>query len=351
MNVATAITENTTFSREPVAPLSSAPASPSVGSLLVQLDHYRRQTEWLATVNRLQARLAGANDLPGMIDAFSVWLMPQVAHDLVAFRNHDLSREHLQCSCHGPQRRRIIRAGKRLLDAPLLEENAPCQWQGEFYGCRWRLDFDQESGLLLVLRRNRHIDSAGVDILGKAANILVDPLQRALEYEKLFELARHDSLTGLANRRILDERLPALLDRAARYHHPLTLASMDLDGFKQLNDTYGHAEGDQALRRVAATLSAMVRNSDLLVRMGGDEFILLLPDSDLAAAKILAKRICQAVAALPVGNSDHGRLGISIGLSQWRPGLETEEWLQRADEALYRAKARGTSWVCLDKKR
>lgn len=356
MNAATAIIEQpplerADFGREPVATPRPAAAGPSVGSLLVQLDHYRRQTEWLATVNRLQSRLAGAHDLPGMIDAFSVWLMPQVPHDLVAFRNHDGSREHLQCSCHGPQRRRILRAGKRLLDAPLRGENAPCQWQGAFYGCRWRLDFDQQSGLLLVLRRDRHIDSAGVDIFGKAAQILLDPLHRALEYEKLFELARHDSLTGLANRRVLDERLPALLDRAARYHHPLTLASMDLDGFKQLNDTYGHAEGDQALCRIAATLSEMVRHSDLLIRMGGDEFVLILPDSDLEAAKMLAKRICKAVSAISVDHSDRGMLGISIGLSQWRPELETEEWLQRADEALYQAKARGTCWVCLDKKR
>lgn len=321
----------------------------NVSRLLVQLDHYRRQTVWLAMVNKLQARLAGATDLAGMLEAFSVWLMPRLEHDLVAFRNADHSREHILCSSHGPVRREIIEAAHGLLDEGLPNPESPCRWEGGFYGCRWRLELPNDKGLLMVLRRDVAIDTDGVELLARTIEIMNEPLQRALEYEDLFEQARRDFLTGLANRRVFDERIGPMLDSATRYHHPLTLLSMDLDHFKQLNDTHGHAEGDRALREVADTLSGMVRTSDLLVRMGGDEFVLALPDSEPRAAKILAHRICRAVSALSLGEEGKDRLGISVGIAPWWPGLSLEEWLHRADEALYRAKSVGCCWVCLNK--
>lgn len=320
-----------------------------VSNLLVQLDHYRRQTVWLAMVNKLQARLAGATDLPGMLEAFSVWLMPRLEHDLVAFRNADHTREHILCSSHGPVRREIITAAHTLLDEGLPNPESPCRWEGGFFGCRWRLELPHDDALLMVLRRDVAINAEGVELLARTIEIMSEPLQRALEYEDLFEQARRDFLTGLANRRVFDERIGPLLDSANRYHHPLTLLSMDLDRFKQLNDTHGHAEGDRALCRVANTLAAMVRTSDLLVRMGGDEFVLVLPDSDARSAKILAHRICRSVGALSFGETGNDRLGISIGIAPWSPGLALTEWLHRADEALYRAKSVGCCWVCLNK--
>lgn len=347
MNAAVAINHSQV---QELAVQSSADAGANVSSLLVELDHYRRQTAWLAMVNKLQARLAGATDLAGMLEAYSVWLMPQLEHDLVAFRNAAHTHEHILCSSHGPIRRGIIRAARNLLDEGIPAPDSPCRWEGDFFGCRWGLELAADSGLLLILRRGMGIDGDGVELLARTMEIMVEPLQRALEYEDLFEQARRDFLTGLANRRVFDERIGALLESARRYRHPLTLLSMDLDRFKQLNDTHGHAEGDRALCRVAATLTAMVRTSDLLVRMGGDEFLLVLPDSDARAAKILAHRICRAIAALRFGEGAHNdQLGISIGISPWTPGLTREEWMQRADEALYRAKSVGCCWVCLNK--
>ncbi|MDZ7642333.1 MAG: GGDEF domain-containing protein [Desulfurivibrio sp.] len=332
----------------PAAPVEPGTVN-SVNSLLLQLDHYRRQTSWLALVNKLQARLAGATDLAGMLEAYSVWLMPQLEHDLVAFRNTGQNHQHLLCSCHGPERRDIIDAAHTMLEQGMPDRAAPCSWEGDFFGCRWGLQLGEDSGLLLILRRQREFTADEIELLARTVEIMSEPLQRALAYEDLFEQARRDFLTGLDNRRVFDERIGPLLENARRYQHPLTLLSMDLDRFKELNDTHGHAEGDRALRRVATTLSAMVRTSDLLVRMGGDEFLLVLPDSDSRAAKILAHRICRAVNALHFGEGGSSeRLGISIGIVPWTADLALNDWLGRADEALYRAKSVGCCWVCLN---
>jgi diguanylate cyclase (GGDEF)-like protein len=167
-------------------------------------------------------------------------------------------------------------------------------------------------------------------------------------YEDLFAQARRDMLTGLDNRRVFEERIGAMLETARRHNRPITVASMDLDHFKQINDTLGHAAGDTALQMVAKALTGMVRNSDLLVRMGGDEFVLVLPDTGIDAARLLAERLCGAVDGLALNAGDGSRLGVSIGLVQWSPEMSKDEWLQRADEVLYQAKKTGRCRVCVE---
>ena len=100
------------------------------------------------------------------------------------------------------------------------------------------------------------------------------------------------------------------------------------------------------LQKVAASMERMVRNCDILARMGGDEFMLIMPDTTLAAAEILADRLCQSINQLDLPGSGPGILGISIGLVEWQPGLDKKKWIQKADETLYRAKAEGRSRVC-----
>ena len=160
--------------------------------------------------------------------------------------------------------------------------------------------------------------------------VLSEPLQRALDYEDLFDQVRQDSLTGLANRRVFDEQIPPLLASARRHGFPVTLCSMDLDKFKQVNDQFGHAEGDRVLRQVALTFAKMVRSSDILVRMGGDEFFLVLPYTDLQSAHCLGQRLCHAVDALDIFSKPGEKFGVSIGLVQWHPDLSKEEWIQNA---------------------
>ncbi len=322
--------------------------------LMVELDRYRRQSEWLKQVNELHARLAGATDLQGMIEAFSVWLTPLVEHDLIAYRSLDRSRVHIICSCHGPDRRLAMQTAEEVFEKIDCQLDGTCCEWGPFFVQQWQMSFGADTlaaqqGCLMLLRRGTCIEVEEAQILRDALEILGEPLQRALMYEDLFAQARRDMLTGLDNRRVFEERIGPMLETARRHGRPITLASMDLDHFKQINDTLGHAAGDKALQMVAKALTGMVRNSDLLVRMGGDEFVLVLPDTAIDAARMLAERLCSAVDGLDLNAGDGSKLGVSIGLVQWNPEMGKDEWLQRADEVLYQAKKAGRCRVCVEK--
>ena len=158
--------------------------------------------------------------------------------------------------------------------------------------------------------------------------------------------ARSDPLTGLLNRRGLDAQFAFALALARRSGRPLSLVSVDVDHFKRINDTYGHAQGDQVLQHLAQTLQQRVRSSDLVARLGGEEFVALLPDTDIASAHAVAEELRMAVAAQqhPVV----GSIRISIGISMLRPGEDTPTaLLERADAALYEAKRQGRNRVCV----
>ena len=249
-------------------------------------------------------------------------------------------------SCHGPERQRIFQLAEKLFDSQ--PENGDQGWYKEdFYVQNWHLGSMDSSGLVLVLRQSKVIDAEETALIDQALEVLREPLQRALDYEDLFVIARRDILTGLANRRVFEERIGPLMDNSKRHQHPLTLACMDLDRFKQVNDNLGHAEGDRVLKKVADTFKSMVRSSDLLIRMGGDEFFLVLPETSLDSARVLAERLCKAIDDLAICFAPGQKLGVSIGLSQWQPGMTIEEWLQSTDELLYQAKDNGRSQVCL----
>ena len=340
MNAAISLTD-----REKTGPIN-------LDHLMVELDRYRRQSEWLKQVNELHARLAGATDLQGMIEAFSVWLTPLVEHDLIAYRSLDRSRVHIICSCHGPDRRLAMHTAEEVFEKIDCQLDGTCCEWGPFFVQQWQMSFPAESaatqGCLMLLRRGTCIEPEETEILRDALEILGEPLQRALMYEDLFVQARRDMLTGLDNRRVFEERIGPMLETARRHGRPITVASMDLDHFKQINDTLGHAAGDNALQMVAKALTGMVRNSDLLVRMGGDEFVLVLPDTALEPARLLAERLCAAVDGLDLNAGDGSRLGVSIGLVQWNAEMGKDEWLQRADEVLYQAKKSGRCRVCVE---
>ncbi len=329
------------------ARVADNPVHADMHNLMVELDRYRRRSEWLVKINDLHARLAGALDLSSMVEAYSVWLMPVVEHNLIAYDNPRQGRRHLFCSCHGPDRRRVMMVADKMIGQLECRGGETCWQEDDFYVYCWAVPDCEGGGRLMLLRKAGQIGDAEIAQLEEGLAVLQEPLQRAVEYEDIFEQARRDSLTGLANRRVFEDRLGPLLESARRHGRPITLASMDLDYFKQINDTFGHAKGDQVLRMVAQAMSGMVRTSDLLVRIGGDEFQLLMPETEMANARILVERLCKAVHDLGIQAPGSPRLGVSIGFVQWQPGLSTEEWLQRADEALYQAKAMGRSRACV----
>jgi diguanylate cyclase (GGDEF)-like protein/PAS domain S-box-containing protein len=178
----------------------------------------------------------------------------------------------------------------------------------------------------------------------------------AIVNRRLADLAVKDHLTGIFNRRYFDEELHNELSRAGRRRVPLSLLMIDVDHFKNYNDTYGHLNGDDCLRDVAACLAATVAHTPAIVcRFGGEEFGVILPGMDKTAATDMAERLRFAVAALDREHSscDTGRLTVSVGIASQRPqtghNLDSaaERLLGAADGALYRAKATGRNRVML----
>jgi len=163
------------------------------------------------------------------------------------------------------------------------------------------------------------------------------------ENERLFKeiqrLAITDQLTSLFNRRKLMETLEIEVERAQRYGRPLSLIMMDLDNLKNINDTFGHAAGDEVLQLVAGAIQDHIRRVDLPTRIGGDEFLILLPEAELEMAELVAKRVCtQILNTLFKGT----KISVSVGLGQWRSEFGTVTgFLHAVDQALYQAKRAG----------
>jgi diguanylate cyclase (GGDEF)-like protein/PAS domain S-box-containing protein len=166
--------------------------------------------------------------------------------------------------------------------------------------------------------------------------------QKRLE-ERLRELAMHDELTGLYNRRHFIELAEAELARVRRTGTPLSLVMVDIDHFKRVNDFFGHAIGDLALKELASAMRETLRGSDVPARFGGEEFVLLLTDTGLEGALSVTERLRERVgrAEVPAGQDRAARFTISAGVAELAAGESFESVLARADEALYRAKAEG----------
>jgi diguanylate cyclase (GGDEF)-like protein len=165
-------------------------------------------------------------------------------------------------------------------------------------------------------------------------------------HRRLRSDARHDALTGLANRHRLDEDLESLQARVARYGHRWCVALMDIDDFKVYNDAAGHLAGDDVLRRVARALDDSVRTGDVVYRYGGEEFLLLLPEQTLETAAAAAGRLRAVVEDLGIPRPGGGRVTVSVGVAGPAEGEESpKELIARADMALYAAKAAGRNRV------
>jgi diguanylate cyclase (GGDEF)-like protein len=162
--------------------------------------------------------------------------------------------------------------------------------------------------------------------------------------ERIEELSRRDALTGLTNRRWLDEVLRLEEERAKRYGAPLSVIMADLDHFKAVNDAFGHAVGDQVLKAAADALQQAARMTDMVGRYGGEEFLVVLPNTDLEQGLVLAERMRAGLRQMPVTFRPEPVTG-SFGVTQWVDGDTVASFVDRADEALYAAKAAGRDRV------
>lgn len=168
---------------------------------------------------------------------------------------------------------------------------------------------------------------------------------RSYQYKKRLELmAVTDGLTGLFNHRFIFERLEEETAKVARYGRPLSIIMLDIDNFKAVNDTFGHRAGDEVILSVAHAIMACIRKTDVAGRYGGEEFLVLLPETDLASAKVVAEKIRSTVAQLSFEIKDLA-ITISAGVAEAQQGESYEAFINRADANLYRAKRSGKNRV------
>jgi len=217
----------------------------------------------------------------------------------------------------------------------------------------------QVAGMVGLVDVSSHMAaSRRIIYLGSAAGVIAVTLlfiffyrqvgrigQRIEHYERsLFDIATHDRLTGAWNRRRFDELLNLEMERARRYGHPLSLIMFDIDHFKRVNDNFGHQAGDDLLAALAVYLSAHIRDSDILARWGGEEFMLITPDTDIESAHNLAEKLRVLVECGNFG--EVGRITCSFGVVPFHADDAADDFTGRADAAMYHAKQSGRNRVC-----
>jgi diguanylate cyclase (GGDEF)-like protein len=205
----------------------------------------------------------------------------------------------------------------------------PMAWNGELKGA-----------LSVGWTEPRRIDDHDRRTLEAIADLATVACHNAETYEQVHQAARTDALTGLLNHGALQVRLREEIARARRDSAALSLVIIDLDDFKRVNDEHGHQAGDELLRRVASQLQGELRPYDQVARYGGDEFVLLLPGSEEAAARQVAERVRDAI-------RDGGVGGCSLGVAQWQEPLTADELVEHADRALMLAKRTGKGRVAV----
>lgn len=200
-------------------------------------------------------------------------------------------------------------------------------------------------GVLYFYRSDRDdFEPEEIEVMQTFSCLAAQAISNARLYARMLDLAETDGLTGLPNRRKAESRLHAEIARAKRHDQPFSVALLDIDRFKRVNDTYGHAAGDHVLKTLAGVLFRELREVDLVARLGGEEFLVILPATDPPGARRTAERLRCAVeragATLPGGTAL--TYTVSIGVASWPDDGETAELLlERADQALYMAKREG----------
>ncbi len=176
---------------------------------------------------------------------------------------------------------------------------------------------------------------------------LAFPLRHALEYKRAVHTSLTDALTGVGNRAAMELAMEAAWVTAQRYNQDFSILLIDLDHFKQVNDQYGHLAGDKVLKTVATMIKQTIRGADQVFRFGGEEFLVILPNTDVLGGFIIGERIRSQIGGIDcLCNREFIRVTTSVGLASMQDGESYQAILDRCDRALYRAKSSGRNCVC-----
>ncbi len=259
----------------------------------------------------LSSQLQTSLDLDEILNQFSDEVKPFVAHDYLGYSNDEKS-----CA---------FSTGKN---------------------ARHRLNYqltlqDGQLGKLVLSRKCKFTEKETGEV-EHLISALLYPLRNALMYREAIHAAQKDALTGVGNRAALNEALAREIEVAQRHKRTLGMIILDIDHFKKINDTYGHSTGDCLLKALTRTAEKTIRMSDQLFRYGGEEFVVLLPETGLKGVKNLAERIRRNIEALNcVCDSHHIKMTASFGIATLNVDENEESFFIRADRALYKAKDGG----------
>lgn len=200
----------------------------------------------------------------------------------------------------------------------------------------------------LILRRNQRFSEQEQANIESLLSALLYPMRNALLYRAATQSALRDPLTDTGNRIAMDQTLQREIDMSRRHLQPLSLLMLDIDHFKQINDTHGHSAGDDVLKAVAASIKSQLRNVDMVFRFGGEEFLILLSNTGREAAAMVGERLRFAAQANDyLADGKLIELTVSLGCSTLLPGESAESLLRRADSALYVAKREGRNRLAM----
>lgn len=336
------------------------------------LEHAEHNQSVMERCQERELQLLTAVDLVELIDRMTNGLMQSFELDqihLSLFDPYNVIAELLHSLNKDPSK---IPNFSLIADIDTAEQYADSKniWLGSWRDSRPRLFQQHECGSVAILplrqpdglsgfihmgsqNPERFDPSHATDFLSRLCSVAAVCLENAVNREKLRLIGLTDPLTGLYNRRHLNQRLSEEVARALRHQQALSCLFVDADHFKNINDTHGHAVGDQVLVAIAQRLKMQLRHSDLAARYGGEEFVVLLPQTDIRSAHLLGERIRLAICEtpIPVGTGEHISLTTSVGVAQLDNALHvsltasTENMLNTADHRVYKAKRTGRNCV------
>ena len=320
----------------------------------------KQQTDELDALKKLSINLTSSLDLPDVLDAVASEAMRLVTNardvSIFLYKNMKLSfgaaldAEGVRNKAWSKPRANgltytVARSGQTTIventrEHPLFQ-NIPNNWAGSIIGMPLKVGTTVVGVMNLSRLTAGKFSHAELRLLGLLADQAAVAISNASLHQMISRQAYSDTVTGLPNRRALDERLEDELSSARRNNFSFAVIMMDLDGFKAINDSYGHSTGDDVLRLVFSHMARGVRNTDFLARYGGDELTLILTQSDISSAKIVAEKIAEGMKRLKFKLPDgrNLKLGISGGIALYPVhGRSGSELLRAADAALYHAK-------------